>query len=154
MITCSVTSGLCSSRRREAVRFARTCCDSDRLSLGFLPYAAFDQADARGNLVVCSNNADFVGYVLIGRSFGDVRIYSTFVRVDARLLLHGFALVEFVELWARQRALCEIRLWCREDLSANYFWRSLGFDVLNWRYGGRTKKRRHYQWRRLVGTAA
>jgi hypothetical protein len=80
------------------------------------------------------------------------KIYMTWVRPDARMILHGRALVDAIEKAAASERCGLISLWCAEDLSANIFWRAIGFTNTNWRYGRGLKPRRHLLWRRRIIT--
>jgi GNAT superfamily N-acetyltransferase len=129
---------------------AKSACRSDANALGWLPWAAYLNAHGTGRVDVVVNSDDVVGYTIVGDSRGELRIYHCWVRADARMILHGRLLVEAAEARARQAHAWAIGLWCAEDLAANLFWKAVGFERVNWRWGKGKKRRRHIQWRRLV----
>jgi GNAT superfamily N-acetyltransferase len=138
----------------EVLKIAYHSCVIDGMCLGWVTREAFNGMHAQGRMVTCWNNGDCVGYVVWGVSAGTCRIFLTWVRRDARLILHGRALVDHVEAIARARGAVRIDLFCAQDLAANVFWRAIGFDQLGWRWGKAKKARRHWLWRRAVATHA
>jgi len=144
------TNALQPWRLDEALKLADHSCVVDGHCLGWIPREQIRGIHASGRMLVCYNNDDLVGYVAWAASRGLMRIYYTWVRNDARLILHGRALVDHVDAIARQLNLPRVELWCATDLAANMFWRALGFDCVCWRWGRAKKSRRHYLWRRRV----
>jgi GNAT superfamily N-acetyltransferase len=122
----------------------------DAHSIGWLPWAAFDDAATKGRIITLHNNDDLVGFVVWSRNaLREIRCVQVWVRADARLILHGRALISELEQIAREQGCWLIRLWCGEDLAANMFWQAIGFTKQNWRRG-RTDHRRHLLWVREV----
>lgn len=121
--------------------------------LGWVPRAQLRGIHDEGRMLSVWNNDDCVGWIAWAISRGEMRIHYTWVRLDARLIMHGRALVDHVEYIARQHRLATIGLWCAVDLAANEFWSALGFQRINWRWGRAKKSRRHWQWRRPVVTS-
>lgn len=117
------------------------------MKVGWIPLAAYAGAHAQGRILVCYNNDDLVGFCMWAQKFDEVKIYQIWVREDARMILHGKALIgDLARRRINHRARL-VRLWCAQDLSANLFWRALGFTFRGWRHGPkRTSKRRHYLW--------
>lgn len=101
----------------------------DGHAIGFMPLSAFEDAARRGDVQTVSNNGELVGYALtkLHRVYPSGRIYIAWVRPDARMLLHGKALVKTVS----DRAIRHGKSWLfcdvADDLPANVFWESLGF---------------------------
>lgn len=116
----------------------------DAQSLGWLPVQAWTRRHERRQTAAVTNNGQLVGLAMWGVILWQMRIYQTWVQPDARLILHGRALVDHLTAEARQLNLPEIGLWCRQDLAANQFWRALGFNAAGWRNGRRGT--RHNQW--------
>lgn len=143
------TSDLPSRQQQEAVDMAVHALQVDGHALGFLPVAAYWQANDAGRLLVLYNNGDAVGQLVWGMRSDTVQVYQIWVRHDARQILHGRALIDSLEdLLAPARPL-RICLWCAEDLPANLFWQALGFHVVSWRHSPRrTSGRKHLFWRR------
>jgi len=134
----------------EARSFMLSACRVDGECLGWLPTAAYDARHEEGRIHVVYNNDDLVGYVLWAPSGADLRIHHTWVRKDARLILHGRALVDRVNKEGWLRGLHQIGLWCAIDLAANLFWNALGFTRGVWRWGRAKRGRKHWQWTRLI----
>lgn len=137
--------------RAEAMKFCGSASRLDADKIGWIPLAALDQARVERRLLICYNNGDHVGYLMYNQQHNVLKVFQTWVRADARLILHGRALIDALEHTNRKRPATRITLWCAADLAANHFWAALGFSNTNWRYGPkRTSKRRHLQWQRQV----
>lgn len=130
----------------ELVQIAKHAHVVDSHSIGWLPNAVYDRYAAQGTLIACHNNDDLVGYICHNESPIECRIYVTWVRNDARLIMHGRALVAHLQAICRTRGIPTIGLWCAEDLAANTFWDAIGFRRTSWRWGRSKKGRRHNQW--------
>lgn len=138
------------SRAREALL---ACYDSHRVDghcLGWLPRSAYDARHEEGQIYVCHNNGDHVGHCMWQSHERIAKIFMTWVRPDARLILHGRALVDEIEKEAATRRCNLLSLWCAEDLAANFFWRALGFTNPSWRWGRGVNPRKHLLWRRRI----
>lgn len=72
-------------------------------------------------------------------------VYQACVQYDAQRRHLGAALVASY-LSAMPETCRAIILWCAQDLEANYFWRSMGFDAIAWRAGSKRKGRIHILW--------
>lgn len=142
-----ITSSL---RRRQLLSFCYSACRIDGECLGWLPKMAYDQAHQQGRIAAVYNNDDLVGFALWSVDCGQLRCLQVWVRRDARLLLHGKALVDFLDATARQLRCHVLRLWCAIDLAANHFWKALGFRYRGWRWGRAKNSRRHALWSRSV----
>lgn len=127
-----------------------SACRIDGECLGWLPAACYDARHPEGRIHVCYNNDDIVGYCLWFNEGTELRIYHTWVRRDARLLVHGRALVDAVEREGAKRHATRISLWCATDLAANLFWRALQFERGVWRWGRAKRARKHWSWTRPI----
>lgn len=140
------------TRQREVLV---ACYESHRVDghcLGWLPRVVYDKRHEEGRIAAVYNNGDHVGHCMWAPSDGLAKIFMTWVRPDARMILHGRALVEHVERKAALHGCHTTSLWCAQDLAANYFWRALGFANPSWRYGRGANPRRHLLWRRKIIT--
>lgn len=137
-------------KQRELLVFATSSVRVDSHSIGWLTTTAYIGAHNQGRMIACYNNSDLVGYIIWGRSNGTMRCYVVWVRNDARLLVHGRALVLAIEHQGRRMHCSRIDLWCATDLPANLFWRALGFEKKAWRWGRGNSRRRHWLWRRAI----
>lgn len=149
-VTVRSTLDLNATRQTEVLAFAFNACKIDGHCLGWLPRKAYVGSHEAGRMICCHNNNDLVGYMIFGFDLYDMRVYHTWVRRDARLILHGRAMVEHCNALAFQKGAANIALWCAEDLPANIFWGALGFINTNWRWGKAKKPRRHLGWQRPV----
>jgi GNAT superfamily N-acetyltransferase len=139
-------------KAREALVACYESHNVDAHCLGWLPRKVYDLRHEEGRIFVCHNNDDHVGHCMWVVTERIAKIYMTWVRPDARMILHGRALVDAIEKAAASERCGLISLWCAEDLSANIFWRAIGFTNTNWRYGRGLKPRRHLLWRRRIIT--
>lgn len=136
----------------EFFKLALKACVVDGHCLGWLPAQAYHENHRRGNIFACYNNDDLVGYCLFHVGGTECRIYHTWVRQDARLIMHGRALLDAVEHEAKRRGATRITLWCAVDLAANLFWDAMHFERRNWRWGRAKRARRHWAWIRDIIT--
>ncbi len=130
-----------------ALAFAATASKLDGDALGWIPRGAIAGAAAQNRLLVCKNNDDLVGFIIWANGRDSLDIYYTWVRHDARLLLHGAALVEHAKKKAARYGRNRIELWCARTLPANLFWEALHFQPITWRWGRAKNPRRHWLWR-------
>ena len=137
----------------ELLTFAISSTRVDAQCIGWLPAAAYVGAHEQGRIVACYNNSDLVGYILWGANNGIIRCFVVWVRRDARLLIHGKALVAAIGNEGLRRMCTRIELWCAVVLAANLFWRAIGFERVCWRWGPAKKSRRHWLWRRRITDA-
>ncbi len=145
-----VTRDLQPWQQREFLLFAAKACRIDGECLGWLPFEAYETRHAEGRILAVYNNDDLVGYVLWFNNANVMHIYHTWVRNDARIMVHGRALCSTLEEHCIDLACDRIELWCAVDLAANLFWSAIGFEKITWRWGRAKKSRRHYLWRRHV----
>jgi GNAT superfamily N-acetyltransferase len=148
MIEVRITNTLQPWRQKEFLLFAASACRIDGDCLGWLPLAAYQMRHDRGEILAVYNNEDLVGYLLWAQAGNIVKIYHTWVRKDARIIMHGKALAGQLEETAITLGCDRLELWCAVDLAANLFWEAIGFSKIAWRWGRAKKSRRHYLWRR------
>lgn len=115
-------------------------------SIGFVPRAGLHDAARRGRVCVVTNNDDRVGFCVYGGSNGVCRVFQMWIRIDARLLTHGRALVNYLTTWSAKRNMHTISLWCLADLPATLFWRALGFKRAGERCRSSDRRRLQIQW--------
>jgi len=124
----------------------------DTNAIGFLPTSVFTMRFAKGDFSTVYNNADLVGWAMhaLSQKRGVMKLYQIWVRPDARLILHGKALIAKVEQHAQKARSTLIEAWVAEDLPANFFWKAIGFVNTNWRWGRGENPRKHLRWVRRV----
>ncbi len=135
---------------RDVLNLAFGSVRVDGFALGWITRTCFEEMHKQGRMLSCWNNNDAVGYVVWFRSRQSIRIALTWIRRDARLVLHGRALVDHVNHVGAFYRHTTMALFCAEDLPANLFWRACGFTDHGWRWGRAKKSRRHIHWRRPI----
>lgn len=81
---------------------------------------------------ICEKNDDMVGYILLTPGMGSMtyaKIQQIAIREDARRLEYGTALIDTVRKFCEKFGRIGVTLRCRQDLEANKFWKSLGFEL-------------------------
>lgn len=145
------TNDLTGDRLRQTMSFIYAASRLDGNMIGWMPFAAYDTRHQQGRLLALWNNADLVGFLMWSpNALGEFRILQIWVRTDARLILHGRALVNWLEAEAARNGGQVLRLWCAVDLAANLFWPAVGFHYRTWRWGPGKKSRRHALWWRRI----
>lgn len=137
----------------EQIRFIEGESKKGTKSIGFVPRAGLYYAASRGRLVTLSRNDDLVGFVLYGGRGSSARIYQIWVRTDARLLLHGRQLTNWVGRWGMYRGRTRVSLWCLRELPATEFWRALGFQKGGVRCRSIDTRRHQERWVREISFA-
>ena len=104
--------------------------NANSATLGFLPYAVFNQAAAEGRVLACVEDGEVKGYALYARRVRTGDISLTHLCVDQGQRGRGVAreLVEAIVERYPNRA--GIRLSCRKDYDADAMWSHLGFHRL------------------------
>jgi GNAT superfamily N-acetyltransferase len=103
-------------------------------AVGFIQRTIWDRYVFGGErnffVLIVEANHDPVGYCLVtpGRSPNSwVRIQQIAVRLDARRLSYGRALLHVIREFCVEHQRVGARLRCRADLESNLFWRAMGF---------------------------
>lgn len=146
----ALTKDLFPNAAQPVLTFCYSACRLDGHALGWLPIAAYDEAHAQGRILALWNNDDLVAFCLFSTTQLELRCLQIWVRKDARLMVHGRALIDDLEARARRAGCWRIRLWCAIDLEANLFWRALHFRPITWRWGRAHHGRRHVLWVRPI----
>lgn len=110
----------------------------DKDALGFIPCGGAEGIQVihdKSLIAIVSNRNTDVGYAAFTISNEDgqpvrLNIHQCVVADDARLLGHGKALVEFI---AEKFPTLQLTAKVRDDLAANEFWLSMGFQLINQR---------------------
>lgn len=137
----------------EQLRFIEAEARKGTKSIGFVPRSGLEYAARRGRLVTLSRNDDLVGFVLYGGRGSSARIYQIWVRADARLLLHGKQLTNWVGRWGMYRGRIRVSLWCLRELPATEFWRAMGFQKGGVRCQSIDTRRHQTRWVREISYA-
>lgn len=107
--------------------------NQSRRTLGHLPFAVYEEAAARGWLVIAECDGHAVGYALFGVTRTFVRL--THLCVDSAYRRQGIArrLVEWISTRHADRQ--GILVSCRRDYRLGQVWSALGFEALSERRG-------------------
>lgn len=133
----------------DALTFCASACRIDADKIGWMPHQGYRDGWLQRRLIRVTNNDDQVGFALWALARGELKIFQCWVRPDARMILHGRALIDHLDEIAQRRGAYRLRCWVAEDLAANLFWRAIGFSAKTWRWSPRsTSRRRHLLWTR------
>jgi GNAT superfamily N-acetyltransferase len=114
--------------------------------IGFLPRPRLEQYVESGQVFMEHENGDPCGFLVWGSGFPVLRIYQACIQYDAQRRQHGYALVRRLIEKADAGGYECISLWCADDLDANDFWKSCGFQWSGIRDGGVRRGRKHNRW--------
>lgn len=150
-LTVRLTLDLPPDRQTEALLICGHAVRADGDSIGWLPWQAYTMRHERRELIVAHRNGDLVGFVLMSTVIqGELRCLQVWVRRDARLLIHGRALVTRLEQLGIERGAHVLRCWVAEDLAANFFWTAIGFKKKCWRWGSGRSQRKQFLYTRPI----
>lgn len=123
-------------------------------SLGFIPRTGMSSHLDRGHVSIACENGDPAGYLLSGGAYAHapfVRpIYQACIDYDARRRHLGLQLVTHFEHAALLDRISVVRLWCRESLPSNEFWRAAGYSLCGKREGGKKRKTACNLWAKII----
>ncbi|QOV90906.1 GNAT family N-acetyltransferase [Humisphaera borealis] len=125
-------------------------------TIGFLPRAAYAEyitaSPARKGVLLARLNGDPCGF-MVWRIAADntpapasAKIIQTCIQYDARRRSRGVALVGELLYRVGLLGVERVSLWCADDLEANAFWESCGFQFRGQRDGGTRRGRNHNLW--------
>jgi hypothetical protein len=118
-------------------------------ALGFIPKARYEAAitgvrakeeecpSCNDAIFVCLENGQHVGYVMgsIWRIGKTAKIHQIVIQEDARLIERGkILLLSFINKRIQQ-GVYDFSCGCADDLDSNYFWSSVGWQVVGRRKG-------------------
>lgn len=115
--------------------------------LSFYPSAAFEREIQKNRIVLARINGDPVGYLYHGALGGNVKIHQACIQYDARGYLYGSELVRWLVNLADVANSLSITLRCGSDISANGFWKTMGFYCQSVTQGGGRRMRDINEWR-------
>jgi ribosomal protein S18 acetylase RimI-like enzyme len=115
-------------------------------SLGFIPKPKMERYWELGQILVEEENGEPCGYLCFGNGRPTLKIYQACVQYDARRREHGLRLVARVIREALRRGCDSISLSCADDLEANDFWSSAGFQWAGQDRGGTKRGRLLNRW--------
>ena len=114
-------------------------------ALGFLPRSAFERYKDDGQLFLGLLNGEPCGYVLAGSGFrGVLRLWQVCIQYDVRRRLYGAMLVAAVDKYGEDLGCIRSEVHCASDLTANDFWASVGYVLIETHAAGRARKHRRH----------
>ena len=128
------------------VREAQANADTNRDALGFLPSQAYEQAASQGTLFIAlqvtgDGGERYAGHILFGASYPHARIYQLFVAPASRANGIGRMLIESLVEFTEAKQYLSVIAKVADDLSANGFYKALGFETLRTKAGGASRGR-------------
>jgi hypothetical protein len=127
-------------------------------SIGFLPEPALDRYIHFGQCLICEENSDEAGFLIVHPQLKiDHRVSAILqaaVCLDARRRHHGLSMLETAENVAKSKGRSIMQCWCAADLPANDFWRAAGYRPICQRSGGKRRDRNHILWRKALDPEA
>jgi len=123
--------------------FIKDIQNKHRDEIGFIPPGATQREIEWGHILFAEENDDDAGFLLVQPTLGGQRttaaIIQAAVRMDARRMKIGLALVAAIAAKAKSAGSTILQCWCRNDLDANMFWHAAGFHHIATRKGGTIK---------------
>ena len=118
-------------QKKDNIEFVRQLMKKNSKSLGFIPIIAAEKASNENRLFIYSEQNKKIGYLMFGpiNEGKDVAIWQICVDEKNRRKGIGKKLFNMLLSQALANRAKGIRLRCASDLPANYFWKSLGFDL-------------------------
>jgi hypothetical protein len=119
-------------------------------ALSFYPKQVFEREKEKGRLFLGLLNGQPCGYIYVGAQNNAVKCHQVCIEYDARLKMHGAALVAAMEEYANQGNATCVSLRCGFDIDANKFWKALGYEVVAIVDGGVRRMRKINVWRKQL----
>ena len=111
--------------------------------IGFLPKPRLEDYERRGQLWTESEGGELCGFLVWGAGWPILRVYQVCIQYDAQRREHGYRLVRRLI----EKADCEgyeaISCYVADDIEANGFWKSCGFQLIGQRDVGNYRGRKH-----------
>lgn len=154
-ITVASTNQLRTHQLQELRKLWVHGVQNDTDAVGWLPTSVFDSRAATDEVQAVYRDRELVGWALHGQSTARkvLKIYQIWVRIDARVLEHGRALIDKLNAIADRDRCGWLEAWVAEDLEANIFWNAIGFTRTVWRWGRGKSLRKIYRWIKLAEKA-
>lgn len=120
--------------------------DNNTHELGFIPRDSLTTMATKGRVLPEFENDELCGYLLPGPIKKHTRIYQLCVQDDARRIIHGTDLVSRMIAACKQQRAHTLTLHCAQDLDANKFWPTLGFQHTGERCRRKDGRRKQNRW--------
>lgn len=116
--------------------------DKNKKSFGFLSNVVYEQMASKNQLWVAIDEGDKLkGYLMFGGTMPTIKIFQIYSCETARGHGIGRMLINSLKDHARKENYHTISARVASDLSANYFWSKVGFDIYRQVKGSEVKKR-------------
>lgn len=115
--------------------------------LAFYPKIVFEREVLARRIILARVNNDPCGYIYHGAFGPQLKIHQACIQYDLRGQLYGAALIRFLVSLAEAANVCSITLRCGSNISANGFWRAMGFHCEGVTKGGVRRMRDINAWR-------
>jgi len=115
-------------------------------AIGFIPGTKIELLEAKGQIIYEYDNDELCGFLIYGRGWPILNVYQSCIQYEARRIYHGLNLIKRLIKYADSKKYSAISLWCANDLEANKFWQSCGFQFLGQKEGGERRKRKLNRW--------
>lgn len=115
-------------------------------AVGFLPEPRVEAYANNDQVWLQYENDEPCGYLIYGLGWPVMRVYQCCIQVDARHRDNATALITRLVEKASRESYSAISLYCADDLEANKFWPSMGFQFCGTRDNGNRRGRLHNHW--------
>ena len=115
--------------------------------LSFYPKAAFEREIENKRIILARVNNEPAGYLYHGALGPMCKIHQACIHYDLRGQLYGSALVRWFREICEAAGVMSVTLRCGSDISANGFWRAMGFVCQSVTPGGVRRMRDINEWR-------
>lgn len=95
--------------------------------LAFYPKVVFEREVENNRIILAKVNNEPAGYLYHGALDGYVRVHQACIQYDLRGQLYGAQLMRFLELLCDKASVYSVHLRCGSDITANGFWKAMGF---------------------------
>lgn len=125
----------------QALKFLDSLSRKNGHCVGFLPLIAYMEALNQDRVTLLFYNEEPAGYLIRGPLKECTKIYQLVIAEELRRIENGTSLLEHLRKQALAVDAYEISLHCAEDLEANKFWQTLGFQQIGRRLKDRSGRR-------------
>lgn len=130
------------SDAKDFLALAAEAGDANRSALGFWPASVYAEAALAGRLwVATSEDGTYLGHLLFGGKYPDLKVFQLFVSPGQRGKGVGVALIEALVGFGENHQYIAVTAKVAADLPANEFWEKMGFSCTRQIAGGRTSGR-------------
>ena len=117
----------------DVIESIRKLMKENPKALGFIPITGIKIAYAKNRIITYIDDNELKGYLYFGPLNKDnhIKIYQLCIKEDSKRKGIGKKLFNGLLEKFSQYRVTGIRVRCADDLKANYFWRSHGFELID-----------------------